>query len=130
MTVGGRGVSLVQPIEEIKVNLDNGGSVLTPGSGTSFYTATYRGRIKRWALTGYPSGNIELDIIKRNGEIPVFTDTICGGNFPYLSGQFYNTDDQLNNWEKNIEPGDVFGLIIRSASTLTSSVLTLTINAS
>jgi hypothetical protein len=126
--IGKRGVWANHDVDEIKVNLDNGGSVITTGEGTSFYTASEYGKIIGWHITGYPSGSIVLDIWKRAGAIPTNADSITGTEKPTLSSQQINSDTNLTTWtDKRIRPGDVLGIEIESVSSLTSCVLTLII---
>jgi hypothetical protein len=126
--IGHRGVWARREVDEIKVNLDNDGAVLTTGEGGSFYTASDHARIVGWYITGYPSGSIVLDVWKRAGDIPTNLDSITGSEKPTLVNQTLNSNTNLTTWtDKRIRPGDVFGLEIESVSALTSCVLTIQI---
>lgn len=126
--IGKRGVWATRDIDEIKVNLDNGGSVITTGEGTAFYTASEYGKIIGWHITGYPSGSIIIDLWKRSNAIPTNLDSITGSEKPTLNSQQINSDTELTTWtDRQIRPGDVLGINIQSVSNLTSCVLTLKI---
>lgn len=126
--IGHRGVWANRDIDEIKVNLDNGGSVITTGEGTAFYTASEYGKIVGWHITGYPTGSIVIDVWKKAEGIPTNLDSITGSEKPTLVNQQINSDTKLTTWtNQRIRPGDVLGIEIESVSNLTSCVLTLKI---
>lgn len=122
----GSGVSLQLPIQEIIINLDGGGSPITSGDLPSYYTASFSGRIVGWYITGYPAGDIVVDVLKRHNGIPTLADTITGAEKPFLSGQQRNSDIDLTSWtDTQVEPDDTFGVSILSVATLTNCVVTL-----
>lgn len=126
MSVGGRSVSLFTEAQEIKINLDNGGSVITTGDGTSFYQVSDYGQIVGWYITGYPSGSIVIDILKKFNSIPSVLDSITGSEKPTLSGGQLANDVDLTTWtNRNLIPGDVLGIAILSVTSLTNCVITL-----
>lgn len=113
-------------VKELKINLDNNGSVLTSGLGTSYYTSTFSGTIVGWYITGYPAGSIVVDILKKAGDVPTKVDSIAGTEKPTLSSQSVNSDLSITTWTGvTVSPGDVFGIDIESVSTLTNCVITL-----
>lgn len=126
MSVGGRSVSVFTEVQEIKINLDNSGAVLTAGIGTSFYTVSDIGQIVGWYVTGYPAGSIVIDILKRNGAIPTPADVISINEKPALFGSQINNDIDLTTWsDRNLQVGDILGINILSVATLTNCVVTI-----
>lgn len=127
MIVSGSGVSITPAIEEIKVNIGQKGTPIVPGVSREHYICTYRGKVIGWKLVGYPSGSIQVDILKTFNDIPQSWDSITGSEAPSLSSQQINSDMQLSTWDTNVEIGDVFGINILSAATVENVVLTISI---
>jgi hypothetical protein len=124
--IGKRGVWAVAPEDEIKITFDGGGGSITTGPANTFYTSATRGFITGWYLTGYPSGNLVLDVWKKNNDIPTVADSITGTEKPTLSNQSLANDVALASWNRQVLPGDVFGINIDSA-TVQNAVLTIRI---
>ena len=121
-----KGVSLVWPYKEIKINLSNGGSVLTVGVSKAYYYPTYTGTVRGWKIVGDTSGSIVVRILKKNNAVPTNADVISGSEHPSLSSQTLNQDFNLTTWtDREIRIDDVFGLEIASASTLTNVTISL-----
>jgi hypothetical protein len=127
MTIGGYGVSFTPAIEEIKITIDNGGSVISTGESKTNYVASFRGKVVGWRLVGSPSGSIVIDVLKTNGSIPSNVDSICGSEKPTLSAQQYNEDTNLSTWTTRVDKGDIFGINIESVTDITHAVLTISI---
>lgn len=128
MIVGGSGVSITPAIEEIKVNIGEKGSQIVPGISRENYICTFRGRIIGWKIVGYPSGSIEIDVLKRFNNIPQSWNTIAGSEIPSLSAQQINSDMSLSTWTNtNVEIGDVFGINILNNDVVETAVLTISI---
>jgi hypothetical protein len=121
----GDGVSLVLPTDELKLTIENGGAVLTPGLVNSYYTAGNAGRFTGWYLTGFPSGSIVIDFLKKEGGLPTASDSIAGSEKPTLVSQTQNSDITLDTWTTRFNAGDTFAINIQSVSSLTIAVLTL-----
>jgi hypothetical protein len=105
--------------------MENGGSVLATGLVNSYYTAGNAGRIVGWYLTGFPSGSIVIDVLKRDVGLPTASDTIAGSEKPTLVSQTQNSDINLDTWTTRFNAGDTFAINIQSVSTITNAVLTL-----
>jgi hypothetical protein len=129
MIVSGAGVSITPSIEEIKVNIgQKGSSPIDPGQGREHYVATYHGKIKGWAITGYPSGDLVVDVLKAYQTLPNSWDTITGSDPPTLSNAELNSNLQITAWtDTDIKPGDVFGINILSVSGIEHAVVTIQI---
>ena len=120
------GVSYVLPTEEIRINLENSGSVLSPGVGQANYMASYDGRITAWEIVGIPAGSIVVHVLKRNLAVPDSTNDITGSDPPTLTNENLNSNNQISGWtDVYVTKGDVFGVEIISASTVTNVVVTL-----
>lgn len=127
MIVSGSGVSVYPPIEEIKVNIGEKGTPIVPGLGKEYYAASYRGKIVGWRIVGQPSGSVEVDILKTHDSIPTTLDSITGSEIPSLVNQQINSDTELTTWTTEVEPGDIFGVNILSATDVENLVLTISI---
>lgn len=129
MSVGGRSVSIFTEIQEIKINLDGNGGVISTGVGNSFYTVSDYGSIVGWYITGNPSGSITVDVWKKFQAIPSGAgDSICGGEKPSLVASQLNSDTDLTSWNIYLVPGDVLGINIESVSGITNCVITLKVS--
>ena len=130
MTVSVAGdVSYVLPSEEIRINLENAGSVITTGVSASNYMASYNGIIRSWEVVGIPAGSIVVDVLKANLAIPTVGDRISASDPPTLSSQNLNKNLTITGWsDVQVRVGDVFGINIVSVSSLTNVVITLKVS--
>ena len=129
MIVSGSGVSITPSYEEIKVNIGQKGTApIVTGVSREHYVATYHGTIVGWAITGYPSGSIVVDVLKKYQDLPQSWDTITGSDPPTLSSQDLNSNLQITAWsDVYVRPGDVFGINILSVTDVEHAVVTLQI---
>jgi hypothetical protein len=123
--VGGAGGS-----REIKITIDGDGAVITTGVKPSYFTVATAGTISAWYISGTPSGSIVVDIIKAAGAIPVAGDSMTGGtDRPSLTSATVNSDTNITGWTtRTLTAGDVLGVNIISASTVTNVVITLKVD--
>ena len=128
MSVGGPGVSIVYPIEEIVVNLENGGEVLTTGVSEAFYVVSFKGEILGWHLVANTEGILTVDILKAFESVPTEFDSIAGTEVPSLNNQQYNSDTVLSTWsETRLDPGDILGINVIAASGISQATITFKI---
>jgi len=127
MTVGGCGVSTTPHHDELKINIEKGGSLLSSGDVASYYAASYDFKITGWVVSGDTTGSIVIDIRRAHEAVPGALDTITGSNKPTLTAQQYNSSDDVTTWENRIYDGDVLSVSIESVTGLRNVVVTLQI---
>lgn len=125
--IGKRGVWATPDVDEIKVTFDGGGGAIATGPSNSFYTSAGHGWIESWYLTGYPSGDLVIDVWKKNNDIPTVADTITGTEKPSLTAQQLNKDLSLATWTRRVDPGDTFTVNVDSVTGVEKAVLTIRI---
>lgn len=124
--IGGNGVYLTPTVEEIKINLSNGGSVITPGLGRAYYPVTHYGTITGWRIVGDQTGSITVRILKQHNAIPTASNHITGSEPPSLSSAVIGSDTDLTTWTtRSIVPGDILGLDIVSVSNFLNITISL-----
>lgn len=105
--------------------LDNGSFDITPGSkGQLGIDVT--GRIESWALVSEDTGSIVIDIRKdRYLTFPDNLTSIVGSEYPRLSNQSKNRDEDLQTWNTTITAGDILDFNVVSCSGITKCSLFL-----
>lgn len=119
------GVSYTYPSDEIRINLDGEGGELTPGVTSFFYRSTQAGKIVGWAIVADAVGELNLNIILANGEIPTDINYISIVNPPRLINQQIAISFDTTQWNQYIKVGDIIGVDIKSCIGITSAVVAL-----
>jgi hypothetical protein len=89
-----------------------------------YVTIPYPGTITGWSITANAVGNIQFDIWKAAGAIPI-TSIITTG-FPALTGTAFATSASVGGWVTTFAAGDVFGFhIIGTPTVIKNATLTL-----
>jgi hypothetical protein len=104
-----------------------GASIDISSVGTVGYiTIPYNGTITGWQVIGNVSGTCVFDVWKTAaGVIPTVANTIAGTEKPSLSAQQINSDLSLGTWTTAVSAGDIVGIVLDSASTLSQAWLTV-----
>ena len=104
-----------------------GASIDISSVGTVGYiTIPYNGTITGWQVIGDVTGNCVFDVWKSAaGVIPTVANTIAGTEKPTLSSQQINSDLALTTWTTAVSAGDIVGIVLDSASTLSQAWLTV-----
>lgn len=96
--------------------LDNGSFDIEPGS-KGYLNIDVSGEIESWMLVSETPGNIAIDIQKTNySNFPNGFTSIVGSEFPLLSDQIKNRDEDLSTWNTSIEIGDILDFRVLSCS--------------
>jgi hypothetical protein len=96
-----------------------------------YITIPYSGTITGWQVIGNAVGNCVIDVWKTSaGVIPTVLNTITGTENPTLSSQQINSDLNLTTWTTSVLEGDIIGINLNSASSLSKIWLTLFITKS
>jgi hypothetical protein len=92
-----------------------------------YITMPYNGTITGWQVIGSETGSCSFDVWKTAaGIIPTVANSITGSEKPALTAQQINSDLNLTTWATtSIAVGDIIGIILDSASSLTSIWLTV-----
>jgi hypothetical protein len=89
-----------------------------------YVTIPYPGTITGWSITANAVGNIQFDIWKAAGAIPI-TSIITTG-FPALTGTAFATSASVGGWNTTFAAGDVFGFhIIGTPTVIKNATLTI-----
>ena len=96
--------------------VDNGSVAMTTGK-KGYLTIDVTGVIQSYILISSEIGNLELDIKKSTFANFPNTLSICGGNFPTLSGTNKSTDVDLSGWTKTLNAGDILEYEVINTST-------------
>ena len=104
-----------------------GASIDIASVGTVGYiTIPYNGTITGWQVIGDVSGNCSFDVWKTAaGVIPTVANTIVGTEKPTLLAQQINSDLALTTWTTAVSAGDIVGIVLDNASTLSQAWLTV-----
>jgi hypothetical protein len=96
--------------------LDSGSEDISPGSkGQLGIDVT--GRIESWVLVSEDVGSIVIDIQKdRYDTFPDNLTSIVGTEYPRLSNQLKNRDEDLTTWSTIITAGDILDFSVISCS--------------
>jgi hypothetical protein len=91
-----------------------------------YVTVPYNGTITGWQVIGNISGNCVFDVWKTAaGIVPTVANTIAGTEKPTLSAQQINSNLALTTWTTAVNAGDIVGIVLDSASTLSQAWLTV-----
>lgn len=83
--------------------------------------------IRGWSLAADQVGDLALDVYVDAWEAapPDAADSIVGSEPPSLVAQQFSRDLELTSWDVDVDAGDVIAIVVDSAATVTSAVLTL-----
>jgi hypothetical protein len=118
-------------ISGITVTSDKGSFGASADASTlgllGYITIPYNGTITGWQVIGDAVGSCVFDVWKTaSGIIPTVANTIAGSEKPTLTAQQINSDLNLTTWATtSIAVGDIIGISLDSASSLTSIWLTV-----
>jgi len=106
--------------------IDGGGSAITTGV-KHYIPIPYAFTITGWDIVADVSGSIVVDVWKDTyaNFPPVVGDTIAGSEKPTLSSAQKNQDLTLSTWTTSVAAGDVLGINVDSATTVTKVWITL-----
>jgi hypothetical protein len=113
------------PVKELAITFDGGGSVLTTGQVNIFYTIPYDATIMGWSLTGSPTGSLIVDVWKAFGVIPTVANTIVGATPPTITANQIQASNNLLGWNTSVRQGDIFEFSITSVASITKACLVL-----
>lgn len=104
----------------ISVTIDGGGSAITTGV-KGYARIPYAGTITKVTVLADQSGSIVVDVWKDTyaNYPPTVADTITASAKPTLSTATKAEDATLTGWTKTITAGDVIGINVDSATTVT-----------
>ncbi len=105
------------------VTIDGGGQVIATGA-SNYITLPYDGTIVGWYLMADQVGSISIDIRKciYGNFPPVALDSICGGNYPFLTMDSKNQNGNPVGWTKAITAGDIVEFIVVGTPSLVQKV--------
>ena len=96
--------------------LDNGSFDITSGS-KGYINIDVTGTIESWMLVSEDTGSIAIDIQKTSyDQFPNGFASIVGNQFPTLSNQRKNKDDNLSTWNTQITAGDILDFRVLSCT--------------
>ena len=104
----------------------NSGSVLTTGTGMSYFISPYQLIISGWTIYSPVSGSIVFDIERATSGAPTtFTSLIGAGTPPTLTSANQATSNITTGWTTSINPGDIIRIDVTSVSTSTLAILSI-----
>lgn len=109
----------------IGITVDGGGSPVTTGF-KGFTQVPFGGTICRWTMFADVAGSVVFDVWKDvfANYPPDVADSIAGTGKPTLSSAITGESSDLSLWSSvAVEPGDIVGFNVDSASTLTRVTL-------
>jgi hypothetical protein len=113
------GVALVTSADltrTVNFVLDNGSFDITPGS-KGYLNIDVTGTIESWTLVSDTVGNIVIDIRKTTySNFPNGFTSIVGSEFPRLTNQDKNRDENLSTWNDQITSGDILDFTVASCT--------------
>jgi len=91
-----------------------------------YITIPYNGTITGWQVIGDIVGTCVFDVWKTAaGIIPTMSNSIVGTEKPNLTAQQINSDLSLTTWTTAVSAGDIVGISLETASTLSQAWLTV-----
>lgn len=108
--------------------IDGGGDAITPGV-KGFVEIPFDGTIQSARLLADQSGDIVIDLWKDTyaNYPPTVANTITASAKPTLSSAAKAEDTTLTGWTADVSAGDIIGVNVDSASTVTRVTLSLVI---
>ena len=96
--------------------MDNGSFDISAGS-KGYLNIDVTGTVESWMLVSEDTGSIAVDIQKtRYDQFPNGFVSIVGSEFPTLSNQRKNKDDNLSTWNTQITAGDILDFRVLSCT--------------
>lgn len=124
--VGGGGVSTGY----LNTSFDGLGSVILINT-LDYYRVPKAGTITGWSVVAngtWPTMSFDVWVTGSGGQIPTVNNSICGGNFPFISGSVNSiTSSNLTGWTTSFAANSVFGVNVRSSSLATKASLLLNV---
>lgn len=100
----------------INVVLDNGSFDIRPGT-TGYLNIDVTGTIESWILVSDTVGSIVIDVRKtRYDMFPNGFVSIVGSEYPILTDNNKNRDEDLHTWDTKIKPGDILDFNVLSCT--------------
>lgn len=116
---GGGGVTDGQVYYTRGASWDGGGSAIVQADAAEVQVhCKEAGTIKQVTVLGNPSGSCTIDVRRTSlGGLPATApDSICGGNKPSITANYYDVDTALTSWNLAVSAGDVLTLVLESCS--------------
>lgn len=104
----------------LSLTIDGGGSAISTGI-KGYIPVFWTGTIIEWVMIADQSGSIVLDIWRDTyaNAPPTVLDTITAAAKPTLAAAQKNSDATLTGWTTGFTAGDIFGINVDSAATIT-----------
>ena len=100
----------------VNFTMDNGSFDIDTGS-KGFLNIDVTGEIEAWTVVSDTVGNIAIDIKKTTySNFPDGFTSIVGSEYPILTNQNKNKDEELTTWNKTITAGDILDFQVLSCS--------------
>ena len=127
ITAGAGNNATLAVIDLIIVIGDNVNAISTGVKG--YVPVDFGGTITGWSLIADASGSIVIDVWKDTwaNAPPDNADSIAGSEKPTLSSAQKAQDLSLSTWTTNVNPQDVFGFEVESATTVKQVTLSIRI---
>jgi len=126
-TSGFSGFSGSLPGDTENFMIDGGGMAVSTGEKGNL-VLDYDGVIEKVTLVSDMQGTMEVDIWKRNQDVPLPGNTITGTNYPELVNQRYSSTTDFSGWSTTtISSGDVLAFYVVSNTTITRATIALMI---
>lgn len=108
------------------VMVDGGGSAITTGV-KHYIEMPYAMTVTGWTFVADQTGSIVIDVWKDTyaNYPPTVADTIAGTEKPTISASDKGQDLTLTTWTTSISKGDIIGINVDSAATVTKAWLTI-----
>lgn len=116
---GGGGVTDGQVYYTRGASWDGGGTAIVQADAAEVQVhCKEAGTIKQVTVLGNPSGSCTIDVRRTSlGGLPATApDSICGGNKPSISSNYYDVDTALTSWNLTVSAGDVLTFVLESCT--------------
>jgi hypothetical protein len=112
--------------------IDGNGAAIIPGT-MGYLEVPYDCTVVQWTLLGNVSGSIVVDVQRctfaqfNPPTHPASGDSIAPSNKPTLASQISAQSASLGTWTTNLSQGDIIGITVTSATTVSRVTLSLKI---
>ena len=114
----------------LNTSFDGLGSVILINT-LDYYRVPKAGTITGWSVVAngtWPTMSFDVWVTGSGGQIPTVSNSICGGNFPFISGSVNSiTSSNLAGWTTSFAANSVFGVNVSSSSIATKASLLLNV---